>query len=219
MTDAMNEAWAHIQGRRGQPLGGSTGASRHGDFVVKPGAHREQAENEYDMNRFLNSVGVSVPNASLQHFQRKPYLMTEFERRGSEPDLYDEATRAKLQRDFVPHAAIGNWDMLGLDVDNVLMKPDGTPTYVDVGGSGPWRAQGGAKGAAWGPQVSELDTMRYKPPNAQQVFGGMNMEDMGRSFDYHGGEDAMNEALQYLRDEQTRNVMQQRIDDIARQVA
>ncbi len=45
------------------------------------------------------------------------------------------------------------------------------------------------------------------------------MKDMGRSFDMAGGTDAFTNALQFLRDKQTKNVMQQRIDDVARRVA
>lgn len=219
MPTPMNEAWKRIQNIQGEPLGGSTGAEKRGDFVVKPGASAGHVVNEYDMNQYLNALGVGVPEASLQTQGGRPHLMTRFEEGAKEPDLYDPAVKRQLQQDFVPHAAIANWDMLGLDADNVLMRPDGTPTYVDLGGAGSYRSMGAPKGGAWGGDVGELDTMRYLPPHTEQVFGEMDEADIGRSYDHYGGQDAMEQALQYLRDNQTRNVMQQRIEDIARQVA
>ena len=106
-----------------------------------------------------------------------------------------------------------------MDMDNVLIRPDGTPTYVDVGGAGPYRAQGAPKGDAFGPQVGELESMQSKPPHTERFYGGMGEEEMGRSFDAYGGQDAMEQALSTLRDAQTRNIMQQRIEDVARRVA
>lgn len=219
MALPMDEAWNRIQNIQGEPLGGSTGAVKRGDFVVKPGASAGHVANEYDMNQYLNALGVGVPEASLQTQGGRTHLMTRFEEGAKEPNLYDPAVKRQLQQDFVPHAAIANWDMLGLDADNVLIRPDGTPTYVDLGGAGPYRSMGAPKGGAWGGDVGELETMRYKPPHTEQVFGEMDEADIGRSYDHYGGQDAMEQALQYLRNKQTRNVMQQRIEDIARQVA
>ena len=121
----------------------------------------------------------------------------------------------QLTRDFVPHAAIANWDMLGLGRDNVIRRPDGTLSYVDVGGAGAFRAQGDPKGGAFGSTVGELDTLREKNPE----LAGISEADIGRSFDTYGGEDAMTQALNVLRNPTTRNIMQQRVQDVARRVA
>jgi hypothetical protein len=126
-------------------------------FVSKRGAHPQHILNEFDMNRYLDALGVGVP--------------------------------------------------------------DGTPTYVDVGGSGPFRAMGGPKGDAWGSGTSDLDTMQFKPPHTQDVFGNMSEQELGQSFDRYGGQDAFMDALQHLQDASTRNIMQQRVEDIARRVA
>jgi len=218
MPTPMDEAWKTIPSIAPTPLRSSTGAERYGDFVVKPGMSAGHVVNEYDMNQYLNALGVGVPEASLQTQDGRPHLMTRFEEGAVAPHIFDPAVKRRLQQDFVPHAAIANWDMLGMFGDNVLLRPDGTPTYVDLGGAGPYRSMGGTK-YQWGGDVGELDTMRYRPPHTEQVFGEMDEADIGRSYDHYGGQDAMEQALQYLRDNQTRNVMQQRIEDIARQVA
>ena len=163
------------------------------------------------MNRFLNELGVPVPQAQMQDGLMLTQ-MEEGQRLGFNPSARDVR---QLRRDFVPHATIANWDMLGLDRDNVIRRPDGTLSYVDVGGAGPFRAQGAPKGAAFGSTVGELDTLRDKNPE----LAGISEADLGRSYDAYGGEDAMTQALNVLRQPDTRRIMQQRIQDVARRVA
>ena len=221
MPSPFDDAWAHLNHPDfdGQ-LGGSTGArlidKPEGRFVEKRGAHPQHILNEFDMNRYLNALGVGVPDATMHE---GPSMHTRFEERALPLDLRDRDAVQRVRQDFVPHAAIGNWDALGLDLDNVLIRPDGTPTYVDLGGSGPFRAMGAPKGDAWGSGTSDLDTMQFKPPHTRDVFGNMSEQELGQSFDRYGGEDAFTEALQHLQDASTRNIMQQRVEDIARRVA
>ena len=196
-------------------MGGSTGARGYdlpmGRFVGKRGDSPQHIQNEYDMNRFLNELGVPVPQAHMEDGLMLTQ-MEEGQRLGFNPSARDVW---QLRRDFVPHATIANWDMLGLDRDNVIRRPDGTLSYVDVGGAGPFRAQGAPKGAAFGSKVGELDTLRDK----NYELAGMSEADIGRSYDAYGGEDAMTQALDVLRHPDTRRIMQQRIQDVARRVA
>lgn len=221
----MDEAWESIRGKRGTNLGGSTGARLHESptgerFVGKRGNHPAHIRNEFDMNRYLNALGVAVPEAKLFGPSQWPYTMLSRFEEGSKPlSLQDRDAVQRVRQDFVPHAAIGNWDALGLDLDNVLMRPDGTPSYVDMGGSGPWRSMGKPKGEAWKPQVTELDSMQYEPPHTPEVFGNMSEQEIGQSWDKYGGQDAFTDALQHLQDSSTRNIMGQRVEDIARRVA
>ena len=219
---SMAKAWALLKAQNPKYLGGSTGAVQHTmpdgrQVVVKRGAHPAHIQNEYDMNRYLNALGGGVPHASMHEDKDgNPLMMTEYEELSRMPLSMD---RSRLRQDFVPQALIANWDVLGMNMDNVLIRPDGTPTYVDVGGAGPYRAQGAPKGDAFGPRVEELESMQSKPPHTERFYGGMGEEEMGRSFDAYGGQDAMEQALSSLRDAQTRNIMQQRIEDVARRVA
>lgn len=196
-------------------MGGSTGARGYdlpmGRFVGKRGDSPQHIQNEYDMNRFLNELGVPVPQAQMDDGLMLTQ-MEEGQRLGFNPSARDVR---QLRRDFVPHATIANWDMLGLNRDNVIRRPDGTLSYVDVGGAGPFRAQGAPKGAAFGSTVGELDTLR----NKNYELAGMSEADIGRSYDAYGGEDAMTQALDVLRQPDTRRIMQQRIQDVARRVA
>jgi len=181
-----------------------------GRFVGKRGDSRGHIENEFDMNRFLNELGVPVPQAAMQD----GLMLTQMEE-GQEMGHANEQDRKQLARDIVPHAAIANWDMLGLGRATVIRRPAGTLSYVDVGGAGAYRAQGAPKGAAFGPTVGELDTLRDKNLELYNVSDAQ----LGQSYDHYGGEDAMTQALNVLRNPNTQNIMQQRIQDVARQVA
>ena len=213
----FEQAFDYLRQNRpqGRFMGGSTGARGYdlpmGRFVGKRGDSPQHIQNEYDMNRFLNELGVPVPQAHMEDGLMLTQ-MEEGQRLGFNPSARDVR---QLRRDFVPHATIANWDMLGLDRDNVIRRPDGTLSYVDVGGAGPFRAQGAPKGAAFGSTVGELDTLRDK----NYELAGMSEADIGRSYDAYGGEDAMTQALHVLRQPDTRRIMQQRIQDVARRVA
>ena len=195
-------------------MGGSTGARGYdlpmGQFVGKRGDSPAHIQNEFDMNRYLNELGVPVPQAHMED----GLMLTQMEE-GQQMGRATPQDIRQLTRDFVPHAAIANWDMLGLGRDNVIRRPDGTLSYVDVGGAGAFRAQGAPKGGAFGPTVGELDTLRDKNPE----LAGISEADLGRSYDTYGGEDAMTQALNVLRNPTTRDIMQQRIQDVARRVA
>jgi len=220
MPTPMDLAMAYIRNRQGgsQYLGGSTGARLHetpqGRFVAKRGNSAGHLLNEYDMNQYLNALGVGVPQATLHREGGRPTMLTQFEEGATR--YQPERDRAQVTQDFVPHALVANWDMLGMDNDNALRRPDGSLSYVDVGGAGAFRAQGAPKGSAFGTSVGELDTLREKNPRA---LGHITEQDLGRSFDTYGGEDAMTQALNAIRNPDTRNIMQQRIQDVAQRVA
>jgi hypothetical protein len=220
MVAPFDEAFSYLRQNnpRGQYLGGSTGARAFdlpmGQFVGKRGDSPAHLQNEFDMNQYLNALGVDVPQAQEQLMDGRPMMLTEFEQ-GEELGRASPQDIQQLTTDFVPHALISNWDMLGLGRDNVIRRPDGSLTYVDVGGAGPFRAQGGHKGSDFGTSVGELDTLREMNPE----LAGITQQDIGRSFDEYGGQSAMEDALQYLRDKRTQDIMRQRIQDLTRQVA
>ena len=221
--DPPVEAWSFLKeevrlrgstgaGLRTLPSGKRVAVKRGGFAGGDPAGH---VSNEYDMNRYLNELGLGVPEATITTERGRPTMLTDWEE-GARPVTYED--KQKLRQDFVPQALIANWDALGMDMDNVLMRPDGTPTYVDLGGAGPYRAMGAPK-KEWSPNVGELQTMQSVPPHTRQVYGGMTPEELGQSYDRYGGVDAMQAATKVLRDRQTRDVMNQRAEDIARQVA
>jgi len=65
----------------------------------------------------------------------------------------------KLKENFVADAILGNWDVVGLSKDNVMLGKDGKTYRIDNGGSLRYRAQGGLK-KDWGVTPTEIFTMR-----------------------------------------------------------
>ena len=225
MTHTLEKAWEHLRDTDPRYLGGSTGAILHTlpsgkKVVVKRGAHPKHITNEYDMNRFLNELGVGVPQATLQQDNTgSPVFISDFEEGARRPSLAEPNDKSKLRQDFAPQALIANWDVFGQDLDNVLMRPDGTPTYVDVGGAGPYRAQGEEKEDQWSPDVgASIQSMQTRMPYANEIYGDMTNEEVGQSYDRYGGQDAMEQAMSVIRDAQTKNILQQRAENLTRQV-
>jgi hypothetical protein len=213
LTKAFDEAFDYLRQRSvpGTYMGGSTGALRYdlpfGSYVGKRGAHPEHVRNEYDMLQYLQSLGVRVPDSRLMEMEDRPLMLTEFIQGG--PLM--QRDRAAIQRDIAPHALIGNWDVTGLDEDNVIMDA-GRPVYVDLGGAGPYRAQGRSKRDMWNPDLMEFDTLRQRNP----YFRGMTEEQMAQSMYDYGGPDAFRAALPAISNEDVRDMMARRIDTMER---
>lgn len=89
----------------------------------------------------------------------------------------DEAERRQARHWLGVHAWTANWDAAGFDGDNQGVA-GGRVLTLDVGGALRLRAQGDPKGAAFGPHVGELDTLRRDAdnPHAVRLFG-----DIGRA--------------------------------------
>ena len=82
---------------------------------------------------------------------------------------------------FAVDAWLGNWDVVGLGLDNLQIGADGKAVRVDAGGSLEYRAQGGKK--AFGNVVTEIESLRDPKinPQAAAVFGDMTTADITAS--------------------------------------
>lgn len=82
---------------------------------------------------------------------------------------------------FAVDAWLGNWDVVGMGLDNLQIGADGNAIRVDAGGSLEYRAQGGKK--AFGNVVTEIDSLRDPNinPHAAAVFGDMTTADITAS--------------------------------------
>jgi hypothetical protein len=220
--DPPLEAWTFLKQEvklRGSTTGAALRTLPDGRRVVVKrggaagGNRAAHIRNEFDMNRYLNELGLTVPNARMTTEDGRPTMITQFEEGAR---AIDESDYGQLRRDIVPHALISNWDVVGMDYDNVLRRPDGKLTYVDVGGAGPYRAQGAPKGAAFGPIVNEFQSFEDHMP---EIYYNMSDEEIGQSYDQYGGVDAMTNAASVIQNPQVADMMRLRAQDIARRVA
>lgn len=82
---------------------------------------------------------------------------------------------------FAVDAWLGNWDVVGLEYDNLQLDSAGKAVRVDAGGSLEYRAQGGKK--TFGDNVLEIDSLRDAAINPQsaKVFGKLTEADITAS--------------------------------------
>ena len=70
-------------------------------------------------------------------------------------------------------AWLGNWDVVGLTYDNLLLDEDDKAHRVDVGGALRYRAMGSPKGDKFGHDVTELGRMLNPQKKSGSVFSNM----------------------------------------------
>ena len=139
--------------------GGSTGAqfvtAPNGDeFIKKSGSNTEHLLNECVADSFYQACGVNVPEFKLFDPNGKPTKLSKrLENVKSIGDWWKTASKKeraemqkKLRKDFAVDVLLGNWDVVGLTSDNILIDANGTPWRIDNGGSLNFRARGAKKG-------------------------------------------------------------------------
>lgn len=177
-------------------LGGSTGARLVRDpetgeeFVMKRGASPEHLREEFLADQLYQALGIAVPEAKIFETPDGPVKLARFVKgrtlaehlKRATPDAR-EATLARIREHFVADALLGNWDVAGLDLDNILVDSAGVPWRIDNGGSLRFRAQGARKtDAQWADTVGELKTLRDPNVNAQtaKIFGSIDDAEIQR---------------------------------------
>lgn len=174
-------------------LGGSTGAKLVKDpatgkqFVQKKGGNAGHLREEAAADAAYQALGIAVAKSQVYDAAGKPVKLAEYlegrtlgELRASDPAAFVKAV-AELRKGFVADALLGNWDVVGLNYDNVLVTKDGRVVRIDNGGSLRYRAQGAKKAASqWSGDLAELDSMRDPSvnPSAAMVFVGMKDEEI-----------------------------------------
>lgn len=167
-------------------LGGSTGAELVRDpstgqlFVRKYGDSAGHLLNEAAADGLYRAIGIDVPECQVYGANSgRPFKLAEFidgQPLSALSGKKFDAARTAIQKGLAADALLGNWDVVGLNLDNILIDKSGKPWRIDNGGSLEYRAQGAAKGAAWNKYPSELWTLRNPNNNPQtaQVFGDLD---------------------------------------------
>lgn len=176
-------------------LGGSTGAELVEDaagtrFVMKRGASADHLREEVLADEIYRTFGVLVPEARLYETKTGPVKLARFVEGKTLEQYLQAATAAektavaaRLGEHFHVDVLLGNWDVIGLSRDNVLVDAAGLPWRIDNGGSLRFRAMGKLKGPdGWNEHPDELWTLRDAKANAQTaaVFGGLRLPEVAR---------------------------------------
>lgn len=172
-------------GYKVKDLGGTTGAelweTNNGkQWVVKHGADEDQAQKEVIADKIYNEMApyignVKAADSTFEPVEGKPAKVAPFIDGTPLKDVTNKQFVYKklLQKGFALDALLGNWDVLGLEHDNVINKP-GMVYKIDNGGAFDRKAMGGTKdfNAGW---PRELWTMRQSS-QGKPVFGSLDWQ-------------------------------------------
>lgn len=152
------------------------------DWYIKQPSNPDVARNEVLAAKLYELAGVDVPELHLITFNGVESIASRIVDGLAKGSAADLAKAAGTADGFVVDAWLANWDVIGLGYDNLLLK--GARAFrVDTGGALRYRAQGGLKGAAWGDDVPELESLRDPSLNrqAQSVFGNLTADQIEAS--------------------------------------
>lgn len=144
------------------------------EWYVKQPSSADAARNEVLAAALYRAAGIDVPEVRLLDVAGKPGVASKIIAGvKSDPGALKAGRVANVFDGFAIDAWLANWDVAGLNFDNLLVK-DGKAYRIDVGGSLRYRAQGGLKGS-FGNLVGELQSLRNPStnPQAAAVFAQM----------------------------------------------
>jgi hypothetical protein len=148
------------------PAGGTNGARIALDpegirWLVKYyRGNPDRVATELLANAIYRELDILVPEAGIGNWQRpngEEWITCTYPMLEGTPKRWSEPNTL-LAEGFVADALLANWDVIGLEQDNILWTEDGTPIRIDQGGTFMFRAQGMTKD--YGPEVVELERMR-----------------------------------------------------------
>jgi ADP-ribose pyrophosphatase YjhB (NUDIX family) len=175
-------------------LGGSTGAMLMRDpdtgkqFVLKRGKDAGHILEEATADGAYQALGFKVPAYHIYQTPAGPVKVAEYiEGKPLKEVLASGNTRQinkvkkELQKGFAADALMGNWDVVGLDADNVLVDSKGNVWRIDNGGSLRRRAQGTPKTPdQWNSAPTEIWTLRDPKvnPSTAKLYATVSYEEI-----------------------------------------
>lgn len=219
-------------------LGGSTGAELVQDqggnlWVRKRGNSPDHLREEVVTDQLYRAMGVPTPDSRLYDRPSGPVKLSRYIPGGKTLAQFVQtaskaekaAMYAQIQKGFAADSLLANWDVLGQNLDNILIDDEGTAWRIDNGGALRYRAQGQPKGKDWNEHPAEPWTMRaqYLTPDLKalqqaipasvqaqfaQVFGD------GTIYDFARGVDAIDPAVLAFAPDDLRPVLERRLANL-----
>jgi len=172
IVDTGKSGWSPVSGQ----MGGNEGATYQNEetgerWYVKVAHDPEVSRNEVLAARLYEAAGVSVPEVALGVMDGRHGVASRIiDGLGVDREALIAGEVEGVAEGFAADAWLGNWDVVGLEYDNLLVS-EGRAFRIDTGGALRYRAQGGLKNdlydGAWGPDVSELESLRGLDPNVE----------------------------------------------------
>lgn len=140
-----------------------------------------RVDNEVLASKLYEKTGINAIKVEKGSMDGKTISYSKWED-GTSADLLDRLQNdpdmaQKLKEGFAVDAWLANWDVVGLEYDNLLFDADGNDLRVDPGGALLYRAQGARKGDAFGDVVGELETFQEGGKTTSRIYGNMTQLD------------------------------------------
>lgn len=168
-------------------LGGSTGAKlvqdKNGNlYVMKKGANEGHLLEEAAADAAYKALGVNVPESRIYQTPSGAVKLAKYVEGKALSDLGgNDASKLtnEIRKGFAADALLGNWDVVGLAKDNVMLGANGKAYRIDNGGSLRYRAMGALK-TTFSKFPDEIFTLRNPGRNSQaaSVFGKLTLKDI-----------------------------------------
>jgi hypothetical protein len=208
-------------------LSGSTGAKlvedEHGQqFVMKRGSSPDHLREEFHAEEAYRALGIDVPASNLyDDGASAPVKLSKFIPGRVLKDIPQDAPDfkkavKKLQRGFAADATLGNWDVAGAGLDNVLVGEDGKVYRIDTGGALRFRAQGKPKGNAFGENVVELWSLQDPKVNKDSAAVFSTVKHDEKMAQLQGVLSKRDALLNALPKGELRDRVSSRLDDLKR---
>ena len=178
-----DEDLQEISGQKGSNAGGLykdkvTQSLYYVKWGSKHDAKGNHLRSEHLANLLYQLAGVPVPATLLIKFGGKTALASEWVKDAEPMTTQQMGAHPTVRKYFVVDAWLANWDVVGLDTDNIVKGPasskKGEAYRIDPGGSLLFRAQGKLKPFP-ADDIPELESMRdsITAPQASKVFKGL----------------------------------------------
>jgi hypothetical protein len=160
--------WKKVGTQKGSNPGGLYEAPDKQRYYVKLYADEGQARTEFASNAIYKMLGVEMPELSLRDWNGKLALVSKWRTDLKAISAADMISRPdEMAKIFHASVLTKNWDVVGLEFDNVMLAKNGRLAMIDAGGSFKYRAQGGAK--AYEAIPAEVKTLRDATLNRQSA--------------------------------------------------
>lgn len=157
----------------GSNEGGKAVDSKGNKYYVKHYKNADQAKVEALTGKIYKHMGIHTIDPEYKEIKGKPSIATKWnpDLKSVKPSEFDSVDKKQAhQIGKMYHAAVltKNWDIVGLEHDNIMKDKEGNMVSVDHGGSFHFRARGGPK--EYGSDIKERESLRNNNEASGHVF-------------------------------------------------
>ncbi len=146
-------------------------------YYIKQPEDADWAKSETLANALYKMAGVGTPTAALINWGKGTAIRSEWIE-GAEKTTVDKMGKSDdVLNGFLADAWLANWDVVGMEDDNIVYDPKSKKYYrIDAGGALEYRAKGKKKD--FGAEAKEFDSLRNSStnPKSAAVFKNLKKE-------------------------------------------